>query len=151
MNIKDALIGLSMLMYTGCGIANCSNPELPQTTRYQTSLVQVSAPEFESRVLHSERPVVVEFYTEWCPACRDFEQPYEETAAAMRDRADFVRYDLEQPIPNRKMLRQHVRIVERFGVEFIPTVIVFRGGSAICRPNPADTAMFQHNIDECLR
>lgn len=142
MNIKEALIGLSMLMYTSCGITNCGNPE----PRYESSVPQIQTSEFELLILQSEQPVVVDFYADWCPSCQSFERPYEETARAMSSQADFIRYDTDQ-----LGTREHIEIMERYQIEFIPTVIVFREGNTICRPDTTtDAEQFQRSIEACL-
>ena len=50
-------------------------------------LESVTTDAFEREVLHSEVPVLVEFYTTWCPGCRAVEPVLEGLAGEFEGRA----------------------------------------------------------------
>jgi thioredoxin 1 len=73
---------------------------------------------FEAEVLASEQPVIVDFWADWCAPCRMvapiLDQIAEERAGDIR--VAKVNID-EQP-----------DLARRFGVQSIPTIVLFRGG-----------------------
>jgi thioredoxin 1 len=79
---------------------------------------------FESDVLKSARPVVVDFWAPWCGPCRAV-APILEALEGESSRVDFVKVDIdENPV-----------VASRFQVMSIPTVILFVDGE------PAETVI----------
>ncbi len=81
-------------------------------------MIKITANNFEEAVLRSEKPVLVEFYAPWCVYCRRIGPAYEKIAGQLEAELTVgtVHYD-EQP-----------ELIERFGVEVIPTLMLFREG-----------------------
>ncbi len=77
--------------------------------------MDISSDAFESEVLKAEGPVLVDFWAEWCGPCRMQSRILEETA-----------------LPGVTVFKCNVDenpdLAERFGVQSIPTLIVFRNG-----------------------
>ncbi|RJQ46153.1 MAG: thioredoxin [Gaiellales bacterium] len=82
---------------------------------------EVSESDFDSEVLKSELPVVVDFWAEWCAPCRMVAPLMEEIA---RDFAGQVRVAKVNVDDNRD-------IATRFSIMSIPTVMLFRGGEPV--------------------
>lgn len=73
---------------------------------------------FETEVLQSEKPVLVDFWATWCGPCRMLAPFVEEIAEEYADTAVVGKVNVdEQP-----------ELAVRYGVMSIPTVMVFRGG-----------------------
>ena len=79
---------------------------------------KVSDADFESQVLKSADPVVVDFWAEWCGPCRMIAPALDEIAGAMGDKVKIVKLNVDEN-PNTAM---------RFNVMSIPTLLVFQPG-----------------------
>ena len=83
----------------------------------------ISAAAFESTVTgpSGDRPVLVEFYTDECPACREFKPVLAAAEQHYGDRISVVRVDVDA----------NPGLSERFSIRAIPTVILFDAGTAV--------------------
>lgn len=77
----------------------------------------VTDSDFETRVLRSGRPVVVDFWAPWCGPCKAVEPALAQLAEA-HPGVDVVKLDIDASPDT----------ASRFGVLSIPTVILFAGG-----------------------
>src|SRR4030081_2813041 len=73
---------------------------------------------FESDVLKSDRPVLVDFWAEWCAPCRMLAPTVEAVAEKYADTARVVKLNVDN----------NPSVSQRFGIKGIPTLILFRGG-----------------------
>ena len=73
---------------------------------------------FEASVLRSTKPVLVEYWAEWCGPCRQLGPVLEAIAAEHADVIDVVKVNADE----------NPQAAVRYGVMLIPTVSVFSGG-----------------------
>ncbi|MFA5177936.1 MAG: thioredoxin [Candidatus Paceibacterota bacterium] len=76
---------------------------------------------FMEFVKNSNQPVLVDIFTQWCPPCKMLAPVIEKIACDYEDKIIVAKMDLDaNPI-----------IGNKFGVEVIPTVILFKNGEVV--------------------
>jgi thioredoxin len=78
---------------------------------------------FESEVVKNPKPVVVDFYADWCGPCKMFAPIFEKTAEKYSDDVEFKKVDVEKMADD----------ASKFGVMSIPTIVIFKGGEEVSR------------------
>lgn len=83
--------------------------------------IELTDANFEEVVLNSEKPVLVDFWAEWCGPCRMVGPIVEELAGEYEGRAVIGKVNVDF---NRE-------ISMKFGIRNIPTLLVFKGGQVV--------------------
>src|SRR6266404_2546003 len=73
---------------------------------------------FENDVLKSDRPVLVDFWAEWCAPCRMLAPTVEAVAEKYANTATVVKLNVDH----------NPAVSQRFGIKGIPTLILFKNG-----------------------
>ena len=81
--------------------------------------VKVDNANFQSEVLESDVPVVVDFWAEWCGPCKMIAPSLEEISAEMDGRVKIAKLNIDE----------NPELAAQFGVRSIPTLAMFKGGS----------------------
>jgi thioredoxin 1 len=76
---------------------------------------------FASDVLQSDKPVLVDFWAEWCAPCRKVEPLLEEIATEMADKVSIVKVNIDE----------NPEIARTYRVMSVPTLTVFRDGQPV--------------------
>jgi thioredoxin 1 len=84
------------------------------------SIVHVSDASFEAEVLNADGPVLVDFWAEWCGPCKMIAPVLDELAGEYEGKIKICKMDVDanQGTPG------------KFNIRGIPTLIIFKGGSA---------------------
>jgi thioredoxin 1 len=83
-------------------------------------VVEVTDETFDSEVLASSEPVIVDFWAPWCKPCEAIEPHLRAIAAENVGRLRLVRMNIDE----------NLGVPSRYGVLSLPTVILFAGGEA---------------------
>jgi thioredoxin 1 len=87
----------------------------------QPDVVHTSAAAFDQDVLKSDKPVLVDFWAEWCGPCRQIGPLVDEIAQERRDSLRVVKLNVDES----------PAVAQKFGVRGIPTLLLFKDGSVV--------------------
>ena len=76
---------------------------------------------FDTDVLGSDKPVLVDFWAEWCGPCKMIGPALEEISDELGDRVSIVKLNIDD----------HPDTPTKYGVRGIPTMILFKNGEAV--------------------
>ena len=78
----------------------------------------ISDASFEADVLQSDKPVLVDYWAEWCGPCKMIAPILDETAKEYGERLQIAKMNVDE---NRE-------VPAKFGIRGIPTLMLFKGG-----------------------
>jgi thioredoxin 1 len=84
---------------------------------------KVSDSNFDSEVLKSNEPVVVDFWAEWCGPCKMIAPALEEIAGSLGDKVKIVKLNVDE----------NPATAQKYGIMSIPTLMLFKNGELASR------------------
>ncbi|MEM1175865.1 MAG: thioredoxin TrxA [Pseudomonadota bacterium] len=100
-------------------------------------IVHTSDSNFETDVIHSDKPVLLDFWAEWCGPCKMIAPLLDEAAEAYGDKLSIVKMNIDEN-PNTP---------QKFGIRSIPTLMLFKDGNVHAQKLGA---MSKSQLDEFL-
>jgi thioredoxin 1 len=82
------------------------------------NILEFSDQNFEQEVLGSEKPVLVDFWAEWCAPCRMIAPAVEAIAGEYAGRAKVGKLNVDE----------NQSVTSRYNIRSIPTLLVFKNG-----------------------
>ena len=84
------------------------------------SIIHVTDASFEQDVLKAARPVLLDFWAEWCGPCKMIAPILDELAAEYKDKVRIAKLNIDE----------NPQTPPKFGIRGIPTLILFKNGQA---------------------
>lgn len=82
------------------------------------NIVILTDGDFEQKVLKSDKPVLVDFFANWCGPCKMIAPYLDDLATEFKDKVTFAKLDVDQ----------NGMAPAKYGVRGIPTLILFENG-----------------------
>src|SRR5262249_4003190 len=83
--------------------------------------ITVTDETFTEKVLHSDKPVLVDFWAEWCAPCRMVAPVLDEIAAAHQDEITVAKVNIDE----------NPKVAQQYQIMAIPNMSVFKGGELV--------------------
>jgi thioredoxin 1 len=83
-------------------------------------LIHIGDDNFETEVLQSDKPALVDFWAPWCGPCRAIAPVLDELAAQYKGQVKVAKINIDD----------HQKTASAYGVRSIPTLILFKDGKA---------------------
>ncbi len=87
----------------------------------QKKAIEVTDSNFDSEVLQSQQPVIVDFGADWCPPCRAISPIVDNLAGEYEGKAKVAKLDVDT----------NPSVTSRYGVRNLPTLLIFKGGKQV--------------------
>jgi len=86
-----------------------------------SNVLELNGQNFESEVVNSEVPVLVDFWAPWCGPCKQIGPIIEELAGEFEGQAKVGKVNVDN----------NQELAAKFGIRGIPTVMLFKGGQSV--------------------
>lgn len=85
------------------------------------SIIHVNEKTFDSEVINSPVPVIVDFWAPWCMPCKMLEPIFEEVSKEYTNKVKFVKINTDD----------NIEIAQRYYISGIPTLMIFKNGKPV--------------------
>ena len=82
---------------------------------------QITDQNFAELVQNSEKPVMIDFWAEWCGPCKMIAPSLEEISTEMGDKVKIAKVNMDE----------NPDLAAKYGVRSIPTLLMFKGGEPV--------------------
>jgi thioredoxin 1 len=97
----------------------------------------VTTSSFDTDVLGSEQPVIVDFWAEWCGPCRAVAPVLDKIAEERAGELKVVKVNIDE----------EPELAQRYGIMSIPTIVLFKGGEpAAAAVGAQPKSMLERNL-----
>lgn len=86
-------------------------------------MLKIGKNNFEAEVVNSEKPILVDFWADWCGPCRMISPIVEEVSKEYSSTVTFGKINVDE----------EPELAGQFGIASIPTLILFKGGKEFSR------------------
>jgi thioredoxin 1 len=83
------------------------------------NIIQTSDNSFEADIIKSEKPVLLDFWAEWCGPCKMIAPLLDEIAEEFKDRITVAKINIDE----------NQNTPQKFAVRSIPTLMIFKDGN----------------------
>ncbi|WP_455474164.1 thioredoxin [Bartonella sp. B30(2025)] len=81
--------------------------------------IKVDNSNFESEIINSSNPVVVDFWAEWCGPCKMIAPILDEISTEMHNKIKIAKINIDE----------NPELATKYGVRSIPTLLMFKNGA----------------------
>jgi thioredoxin 1 len=92
---------------------------MPETKMKAT--IQITGTNFETEVLNSPQPVIVDFYADWCGPCKMIAPALEEIATDLQGSVRIAKVNIDE----------ESALAQRYHIQSLPTLLYFQGGEVV--------------------
>ena len=85
------------------------------------SILKLTDAEFENQVIKSEKPILVDFWAEWCGPCKMIAPVLEEVASELSDKILIGKLNVDE----------NSETPPKYGIRGIPTLMLFKNGEVV--------------------
>ncbi len=102
-------------------------------------MIEITKDNFESEVLKSARPVIIDLWAEWCMPCKMIEPVLDEIASEYKEKIDVAKINVDK----------YPELATELSVMNIPTLIFFKDGQEKTRITGINTKEYiEKKIEE---
>ncbi len=84
-------------------------------------LAEITDANFEAEVLNSDKPVIIDFWAEWCAPCKQIAPIIKDLADQYADQVKIVKMDIDA----------NPATPGKYGIRAIPTILAFKDGEVV--------------------